>query len=1049
MARGHKPVVRRSLSPEEWLRIRIHEVAAWKVVASAATGPWEVRQAAYHAPGDYTFLWPWRRIEEGEPYGAPDGTFFFRARVRVPASLHALPVELVLETPTEVIASLDGRVADAFDPNRSRVPLVRRARAGQAWRVQLESYVRSGPDDMRIRSGPGWGCTQPWRSPRLVSYDGRVEQFLYDVQVALEVAACQAVEEEVRQYLLHHLDEAMRLVDRDAGDRRRLHRSLAKARAYLREHVYAATHLAAPGRLALIGHSHVDIAYHWRIRQGLRKNARTAAVQLALMDRHPELCYCHSQPYLYEQLQRHWPELYARVKRRIRSGRWEVVGALYVECDCNVPSGESLIRQFLLGKRFFLREFGLDVDTCWLPDVFGNSWIMPQILARSGIRYFVSNKMSTWNDTNRFPHTNFLWRGVDGTEVAACVPATHFNSWLAPDQVLANWEGFAEKLEVGESMKMIGFGDGGGGLTREILEHARRLGAFPGLPRTRMITAGQYLEEAFADRSKLAVWDDELYLEMHRGVTTTKAELKRLNRRCELAAREAEMFSCLAGRLARRAEKARLTDAWKQVLVCQFHDILPGSHTQPVGREAVETYRSALAEFESIKAAALEAISRHVATHEQQGAPWVVFNSLAWPHSGVAELPVPDDRPRAAFAADGRALPCQAARTPEGEHRLLVAMRDVPPVGHDVLYVRDGPSEAEAPLRATDRQLENNFLRVELDRDGQVVRLLDKRSGRDVLPAGQKANVLQLFEDKPGVYDAWDIVSHFESRRYALPPAEATKRVEAGPVRAVVACRRAFLDSRMVQRICLYRDLPRVDFQTWVDWRERNKLLKVAFPVDVLARQATFDLSYGSIQRPTHRNTSWDQAKFEVCCHKWIDLSQADCGVSLLNDCKYGCDVKGSVMRLSLLRGSIRPDPDSDLGEHAFTYSLLPHAGSWREAGTVRAAYELNCPLTAVRATRHRGELPARRAMVTLEAHGNGVHLGALKPAEDGRDVVVRLIEQHGGRCRAAVTFDQPLRQVQECDLLERPLRRLRRRKHSFTTPLAPFEIRSFLVRLA
>ena len=1047
MARGHKDVVRRSLSPEEWVRIRVSEIAAWREVASAPTGTWQIHEAAYHGPGEYEMRGPWRRIEPEDLFGRPDGTFFFRGRVRIPKALAGLPVELVFPTTLEALVRLDGRLVDAFDANRSRIPLTRRAKPGRAWDALFECYIRSAPDDMRIRTGPGWGCTQPWRPPTLGSYDDAVEQFLYDITVPQEVAACPGVHEDVREYLAHHLDEALKLVDRGAPDRKALHASLRAARAYLQKHVYAAEHLAAPGRIALVGHSHVDVAYHWRVRQGIRKNARTTVVQLALMDRHPNLLYCHSQPYLYEQLKAHHPAAYRRVKRRIRTGQWEVVGGLYVECDCNVPSGESFIRQFLLGKRFLQREFGLDVDTCWLPDVFGNSWIMPQILRKSGVRYFVSNKMSTWNDTNRFPHTNFLWRGVDGSEVAACVPSTHFNSWLEPGQVLANWEDFAEKIEVGESMQMIGFGDGGGGLTRDIVEHARRLRAFPGLPRTRWVTARAYLEEAFADPEKLAVWDGELYLEMHRGVTTTKADLKRLNRRCELAAREAEAYAALAGRFGARPPKARLTAAWKKVLVNQFHDILPGSHTQPVGREAVETYERALGEFEAVKTEALATLASHVTTNQGQGTPFVVFNALGWARDGAVALPLPDGRPRVAVDSAGRALPSQRVRTPEGEDRLLVAVAGVPSVGHDVLHVSEGVAASAENLHATARGLENAFFRVRLTPDGEIARLVDKRIGRNVLPRGERANELQLFEDKPGVYDAWDIVRHFEDKRIPLPAAESVEPVEAGCVRAGVEVRRALGAGRLVQRIWLWRHVPRIDFETWIDWRERNRLLKVAFPVDVLAREATFDLSYGSIRRPTHRNTSWDQAKFEVPCHKWIDLSETGYGVALLNDSKYGCDVKGNVLRLSLLRGSIRPDPDSDLGPHRFTYSLLPHVGSWQEAGVARAAYELNCSLTAVRTSRRAGTLPARASMVRVE--GDGVHLGALNPAEDGGATVVRLVELRGGRGRAKVTFDRPVARVDECDLLERPLRRVRSARRGFATDMTPFEIKSFLVETA
>ncbi len=1043
MARGHKAVIRRSITPAEWLRVRLAEVRPWRLIAAEPTGPWQARDAEWVGVGRRRFTGPWREVADGETWGGPDATVFFRADCRVGEALAGLAVDLELETPAEMIVRVDGRYADAFDPNRSRIPLARRARAGKSWRIEMEAYPRSAPDDMRVEGGSAWGWFQPWRPPRLAAYDPAVEAFLYDIQVPMDVAACDRVDPDLRDWLARHLDAAMKLVDRDTVDRRTLRRSLKAARHYLRETVYAAGHLAAPGRLALVGHAHVDVAYHWRVRQGVRKNARTTLVQLALMDRYPEMRYCHTQPYVYEQLKAHRPELFERVRRKVAAGQWELVGGPYVECDCNTPSPESLIRQCLLGKRFFLREFGLDVDTCWLPDVFGNSWAMPQVLARCGIRYFVSNKMSTWNDTNRFPHTNFRWRGADGTEVAACVPATHFISWLTPQQLLDNWDGFAEKTAVGESMNMFGFGDGGGGLTREMLETARRIRRFPGLPETRIATGKAYLDDAFATPEDLAVWDDELYLEMHRGVHTTKAELKRLNRRCELAARDAELLCCLAGENLAAARADELTGHWKTVLVNQFHDILPGSHTEPVARDAADSYAEALAGFESIRDAAARSLAREAKTDAQPGEPFVVVNTLAWQRRGTVELDTP-----AAGAVDAAGQPLPAQRIDdEGTERLLVGVPDVPAGGYATIHVRrdaGSPPDADADrLVATPTRLANAFFDVRLDELGQIARLTDRRHVREVLPAGERANRLELFEDKPGMYDAWDIVATFDEKQWPIDPPEELRVVESGPVRAAVAFERRFFDSRLVQHIRIWRDTPRIDFHTVVDWREHNRLLKVAFPVAVLARRATFDLGYGSITRPTHTNTSWDAAKFEVCGQKWADLSEAGYGASVLNDSKYGWDVRGRRIRLSLLRGSIRPDPDADIGTHRFTYSLFPHAGGWQDGGTVRAAYELNCPLLAANADRHDGAA-ARRSLVRVEA--DGVHLGALKWAADGGAAVVRLAEQHGGRERAVVEFAREVAGVRECDFIERPERALRPRKRGFSADMAPFQIRTFLV---
>jgi len=1046
MAKGHKKVIRRSLTPEEWIRLRLRDATRWKEIASCPTSGWEIREARYDAPGDYTWLSPWRRIRQGELWGSPDGTFFFRAKPAIPQEFRGLPVLFELSTPTEMLVRIDGKLVNGIDPNRSRVPLVGRARGGETFAMELEAYVRSYPDDMRVVGGGGWGCTQAFRNPRLVCPDRVVESFLYDFQTALDVALCPQVDEEVRESLLHRLDETLKRLDRDTDDRRTYHQRVAAAKAYLRTNVYEARGLASAGALALVGHSHVDIAYHWRIRQGIRKNARTAAVQLALMKEYPELLYCHSQPYLHETLKKHYPDLFRRVKAKVRSGQWELVGATYVEPDCNVPSGESLIRQCLLGKLFYLKEFGADVDTCWLPDVFGNSWMMPQILARSGIRYFVSNKMSTWNDTNEFPHTNFIWRGLDGTEVFACVPPSHFNSWLAPEQLLANWDGFKEKATIGESMHMCGFGDGGGGVTREMLETARRIKKFPGLPRTRLVTAKGYLDEAFRKPEELEVWDDELYLEMHRGTTTTQAALKKLNRRCELEAREAEMFAVLAEPYGFAIPRKQLTQAWKAVLVNQFHDILPGSHTTPVAREAEESYREALGVFRIVKTQALKALCRHISTNSLPGTPVVVFNSLGWPRTDLAEIGVDGPSSFTVLDSSGQPVPSQAVEERNGEDKLLFVAREVPSVGHRVFFLRKEQTERKSVLKASKRTLENRFFRLRLNNRGEITRLTDKRCGREVIPRRERANVLQLFEDKPGLYDAWDIVPTYKDKCWGIPPAKRMEVVETGPVRAGIVVERGFFDSRLVQRIWIYEDIPRIDFETWADWRERNKLLKVAFPVDILARHATYDLSYGSITRPTHRNTSWDKAKFEVCGHKWADLSEPGYGISLLNDCKYGWDIEGNVMRLSLLRGSVRPDPDSDLGIHLFTYSLFPHEGTWQEAGSVRAAYALNCPLTVIEAKRHGGSLPAKHSFISVEP--TSVHLGALKPAEEGKGRVLRLVEQHGGRGKATVRFDRAISSIQECDLLERAERKVAARRRSFTAAMRPFEMKSFLLRL-
>jgi alpha-mannosidase len=1035
MARGHVKTIRRSLSTPEWIRIRIAEIMHWKECEVRTVSGWEMRAAEYTDPHTYRFCGGWSPIRTGEFWGQPDGACFFRKRIVVPKQFCGLPVRLRLPTLSEMMVRIDGKLINAFDPNRDEIPLLKRARGGEIFNMEIEAYVRSAPDDMRVGQfvPEGYGCVQTWRDPELVSSDPVFTGFLYDLEPVLETAGCEQVDEGTREALWTHLNETVKRLDRDTQDRQVFHASVKAAGVYLKKNVYDLPNHAGPGALALVGHSHLDVAYYWQIRHAIRKNARTTAVQLALMDEYPEMRYCHTQPFLYESLKTYYPELYRRLKKKIKDGQWEIVGAPYVEPDCQVPAGESLIRQCLLGKLFFLEEFGVDVDTCWLPDVFGNSWIMPQILVRSGVNYFVSNKMSTWNDTNRFPHNTFLWRGVDGTSINSCVPASHFISWLAPDQLLDNWNGFQEKTEIGESMNMFGFGDGGGGLTREMLETGHRISKFPGLPKTRMVSAKEYLEDTFAKAGSLETWDDELFLEMHRGTHTTKGILKKLNRQCETVAREAELFSVLADIDPRKA----LTTAWKQVLVNQFHDILPGSHTLPVGRDAIETYTQALNSFSQIKDKALKKLAAVVDTTAQPGRPLLVFNSLNWSQSGVID------------GGEGGGCVCTAEGTPvpsqtSADGRLIFTAREVPSMGHALYFVQEAPSK-KAAVTGDPSVLENPFFRLKLDKNGEITSLIDLREKREVIVPGQKGNRLELFEDKPGVYDAWDIIETYKDNEYALPAAESVILEEQGPVRTVVRIRRTFLSSSVDQRLILYNELPRIDFVTTVEWHERNKMLKVAFPVDVLSRTATYDLSYGAIQRPTHTNTTWDQAKFEVCGHQWADLSAGRFGVSLLNDSKYGWDIRGQLMRLTLLRGSIRPDPYSDDGCHTFTYSLFPHAGTWQQAGTVHAARNLNTPLTVLPVKRHRGPVSPEHSYLTVPA--DGVFVGALKPAERGSEVVLRLAELHGDQTPVSVQWDR-MATACECDLIERPETNRSVRGGRLNETIKPYQIRSFRLTL-
>jgi len=1014
---AHAKVVRRSMSFVDFSRHVIEGVRECILLGRAPTSDWRVRHAQYEKDGSYTFDEDWRPIGPGENWGRPDGCALFVGRAEVPAAFAGRAVSLHWPIAAEVILSVDGRLHDGVDPNRSLVPLLEEAAGDERLELSCEAYVRSKPDDERaLATSALRGCVQRFNLPELVTVDEESRRAHLELLVLHEAISSPALGEDLRAFLEIRLQEALRLLPPFESSPGNIRAAIPEVRRYLAEEVYAgeASPFRGSGKLALVAHSHLDIAYFWRVHQTVQKNARTCLIQLRLMDRHPGFRYAHTQAQTYETLKQHYPALFEEVRARIAEGRWEIVGAPYVEPDCNMISAESLVRQCLYGRRFFEREFGVEVDNCWLPDVFGNSPIMPQVLKGCGVDYFVSNKMSTWNDTNRFPHNNFMWRGLDGTEIAACVPPVHFITWNDPGQLVESWEAFIDKDACDESLHMYGFGDGGSGATDEMLERLPLVEKLPGMPRCRLTTGREYLHRAFANPEGLARWDGELYLEMHRGTLTSKAVLKRENRRAEFRALETEALAAVAAaRCGARYPREELEAAWKKLLVNQFHDILPGSNTAPVTCDALETYARAREEFESLAAAAREALGHAGGGGgERAGGRYRAFNALGFARSGVAELPA--DAAGAALQEE-----CVAAAPGQAHCRPVGFVSEAPALGFAGLAGEDSLPGGE--LSVAEDRLENSCLSLELNSSGELVSVLDKRTARQVLAAGATGNQLQLFEDRPGNYNAWDILSSFEDHRHPIPPAESIDVVERGPLSVAVRVERPLGAGRIVQVIRLRRASARVDFETWVDWREREKLLKVAFPLAVHAPVYTTDTSAGGYLRPNNRNTSWEQARFEVCCHKWVDLSEGHYGVALLNDCKYGCDVKGNVLRLSLLRGPIRPDPTSDEGQHRFTYSLLPHAGDWREGRVSEQALDLNAPMRAWFAGAGCSE--ARGA--NLEISSPALHLQSLKCAEDDSgDLVLRLAELHGSRGTARIRLVPGLewKSVRRTDMLERSL---------------------------
>jgi len=772
------------------------------------------------------------------------------------------------------------------------------------------------------------------------------------------------------------------------------------------------------GRLALTGHAHIDLAWLWPLAETRRKARRTFSSVLMLMERYQDFTFNQSSAQLYAWVEQDDPALYARILARIKEGRWEPVGGSWTEPDCQITGGEAFVRQLFYGQRYFQQKLGVRASVAWLPDVFGFAGAIPQILLGVGIPNFFTIKL-TWNEANQFPYDLFEWEGIDGSVVTTHLfdnPGHGYNGNIAPLDTLGTWRNFRGKRFHDESLLAFGWGDGGGGPTFKELENYQRLKDFPLLPRLRMAHVDQYF--ASLPNEGLPRWVGELYLEYHRGTLTTQAKTKALNRAAEHRLVEAEAFGAVAHLHGAAYPHDALEAAWKTLLLNQFHDILPGSSIHEVYQDNHRLVGGVVETATQARDAALAHLGELVGA-PAQGEGQLVANASLWPRPLTVTLAAHDGQ-TPVRDADGTALPTQAT---EGGLLVHAPQRRVPPLGWTRLVV-GGSGPASAPSATVHARsegngavIENDLLRVEIGADGTLARVFDKAVGREALVG--RGNQIWAYVDKPRTFDAWDIDEDYENEAAEVGGVERIAVVEQGPLRGAVRVERTWRSSRIVQTYRLLSDSRRLDIDTYIDWHERMMLLKARFPLAVHAQEATYETMFGVIHRPTHRNTSWEAAKFEVSAHRFADLSEPDYGVALLNNGKYGHSAHTNVLTLSLVRGPIYPDPLADEGEHRFIYSLLPHAGDWTDADVTQEAYWLNSPLTAhaVQATANGAALPAAAGFLTPE--GLLLALAAMKWAEDGNAVILRLYEPHGARGEATLRFNHDVARVQRVNLLE------------------------------
>lgn len=1020
---------RRIISFEETVEIKINSLKRMIFPETIPLSGWEYREFTYSRKREKEFHSDWAPIKVGQTWGGPDMSAQFRCTAKVPKEFKGKKVVLKIYFSGDGLLYVNGNPYHGLDPFRDTVQLTDCATGEEVYDLEAESYIFWHFGESEIKN---FECSH------FAVMDQEMSDIYWDFRAAYNVLVTPDIDVSLADFLKAGFDKAIWAIDQNETDPEKIRAKARAAREILRREIYDSNKFRKDGLLHLCGNSHLDVVFLWTHAEFIRKIGRTHASTLRLMEQYPEYIFSQSQPLMYQEMKDNYPTMYEEVKQRVKEGRWEVIGAFWVEPDCNLVSGESFVRQLMHGVDFIKDEFGVTPRTCWCPDVFGNAWTMPQILKKSGIDYFVTHKIVVWNDTNPWTKNNFWWQGPDGSRVFSVVPPTHFIGSIEPDHMRDHWEGFNDKDTVGESLYNYGWGDGGGGPDPEMLEYLRRYQDFPGVTPAKPNTTEGALDSIYeaAKDTDLPIINDELYLEEHRGVHTTKARLKKLNRFCEVLYRKAELWSCFA---ETPYPRDALNTGWKEVLTNQFHDSLPGSHITQVYLDLLDAYKTATGTGMSILSAAQKNIVKRIDTNGP-GEPVVVFNSLPHSRTTLISQPAPSG-PVHVLDVGGNEIPHQILPDFESGESQLVFEVELPPVSASVYRIVDGQGNVHFdPVVGDNRSLENEYLRVEVNDNGEITRMLNRQTGCDIFSEQRRGNVMKLYEDVPGKYEAWDIAPTYKKVEFDIADAEVNL-VEQGPVCAAIEVGRSFKGSKMRQRIVLRRNAKRLDFQTWVDWKEQQKLLKVRFHTPFVTRTATYDIPYGVIERSAYRNNSFEEAKFEVPAHWWMDLSQPDNGLSLLNDCKYGHEAFDGMMALTLLRGPLNPDPQSDQEEHVFTYSLYPHAGTWREADTIQQAADLNEPADAVQTDIHNGELPSVHSFLSL--NNKRVTLEAVKRAEKSQDLIVRVVDRHGASSEVDLDVGAEVKTVTSCNLLEREDEQLDYDQGPIRFRIQPFEIKT------
>lgn len=1006
----------------------------------------------------------WEVCSIEEPWDKLESHRWYRTTIQIPQEWNGKHVEFLITTGREgqwdatnpqMLFYLNGEIVQGVDVNHRQILISQSAQGGRSYEIAFLVFSGSVQGDLILRT-------------ELVQVDDRVETAYYDFLVPIQTARLlKKPDEENYRRILVKMGPAADVLDLRNPYSDRFYRSLDRMEEILKREFYTKIQEDVPV-VSAIGHTHIDIAWLWTVEQTREKAIRSFSTVLDLMNRYPEYKFMSSQPILYQFVKEKEPKLYEQIKERIKEGRWEVDGAMWLESDCNLPNGESLVRQIIKGEAFFQEEFGISSRCLWLPDVFGYSAAIPQILKKCGIPYFLTTKIA-WNQFNQLPNDTFMWKGIDGSCVFVFMPTacdydktlglnvsftdtrntTTYTGIVNPNMTLGTFKRFQNRDLTEDTLMLFGFGDGGGGPTREMLEEAERLKyGMPGIPRLVQEHEREFFDRIYDDisgKADMPVWDGELYFEYHRGTLTSMAKNKYNNRKSELLYEQLETLGVMANIKGFEYPSEVIRKGWDVILLNQFHDIIPGSAIEAVYEQSDKEYGEILAAGKST----ITSLSEQLGTAVLQGKATadgntvIVINTQGYVRDDIVEVCGYTGMKVAGMKDSyGNISPVQYI----GDNRFVFFAKELPGAGYQTYTVVSGETQKNLKEPYWDGIFENKWYRACFNDKMELDSLVEKTTDCEILKAGRVGNQLMTYEDRPMNWDNWDLDLFYKRKAYEADDVSKPVLKEFGPVRVVVSVTHRFSSSVVEQDIVLYRDIPRIDFVTQADWREHHVLLRVNFPADMNATKAAYEIQFGNVERETTSNHSWDMAKFEVCAHKWADLSEQGLGISLLNDCKYGHSIKDGEMGLTLIKAGTYPNENADIGRHQFTYSIYPHPGRWQDAQTVEMAYNLNSPLiAAVFSVADRWTVDKSWSMVKIEPSNCFLEMG--KKAEDGDGYIIRIYENHNSRTKLKVSLGFDVVQVEECDLLERRIRNIETNGNDFEDFIKPYEIKTYRLR--